>query len=132
MKKIISSDKIYVSQSKIINGGRGVFAGRNIKKAEIIEICPIIEVPKHDMANLNESILVTYFFYFGKKKERLAVMLGFGSLYNHSYSPNARYKLKQTEMIMEFSALKDIKMDEEITYDYKYGNPNAKAPLWFE
>jgi len=96
MKKLSASDNIYISKSKILNAGRGVYARRDIKKNEIIEKCPLIEAPKHDMANLKESILVTYFFYFGKNKERLAVALGFGSIYNHSYKPNARYKIKHT------------------------------------
>jgi len=132
MKKFSTSDNIYISQSKVLYAGRGVFAKRNIKKDEIIEKCPLIEVPKHDMANLNESILVTYFFYFGKNKERLAVALGFGSIYNHSYKPNARYKLKHKEQSIDFIALNDISKDEEITFNYKQGNPKNKRPLWFE
>ena len=94
MNKLITSDKIYIRQSRIANAGRGVYARRDIKKDEIIEKCPIIEVPKHDVANLRESILVTYFFYFGKNKERLIIALGFGSIYNHTYEPNATYKIK--------------------------------------
>ena len=67
MKNIIGSNKIYIKRSKILNAGRGVYALSNIKKGEVIERCPIIEVPKHDMANLNESILVTYFSTLVKK-----------------------------------------------------------------
>ena len=132
MKKLFASDKIYISQSKILNAGRGVYARRNIKKNEIIEKCPVIEVPKHDMANLRESFLVTYFFYFGKKRQRLAVALGFGSIYNHSYKPNARFKIKPTEKSIDFIALNDIKKDEEITVNYKYPNPKNKRPLWLD
>ncbi len=132
MKKLPTSDKIYIRQSRILNAGRGVYARRDIKKDEIIEKCPVVEVPKHDMANLRESILVTYFFYFGKNKERLAVALGFGSIYNHSYKPNARFKIKHTEKSIDFIALNDIKKDEEITVNYKYGNPKNKRPLWFD
>jgi len=131
MKKLPASDKIYIRQSKILNAGRGVYARRDIKKDEIIEKCPIIEVPKRDMANLRESILVTYFFYFGKNKERLAVALGFGSIYNHTYKPNAKYKIKHTEKTIDFIALNDIKKDEEITVNYN-SNPKNKRPLWFE
>ena len=131
MKKLSASDNIYISKSKILNAGRGVYARRDIKKNEIIEKCPLIEAPKHDMANLKESILVTYFFYFGKNKERLAVALGFGSIYNHSYKPNARYKIKHTEQSIDFIALNDIKKDEEITFNYNR-NPKNKRPLWFE
>jgi SET domain-containing protein len=132
MKKFLTSDKIYISKSKIPNAGRGVYAMRNIKKDEIIERCPIIEVSKHDTSNLRESILVTYFFYFGKNKERLMLALGFGSIYNHAHRANATYKIKHTENTIDFIAVKDIKKDGEITINYKNGNPKNKSPLWFE
>jgi SET domain-containing protein len=131
MKKILTSDKIYISQSRILNAGRGVYARRDIKKAEIIEKCPIIEVPKHDMSNLKESILVTYFYFFGKKKEQLLIALGFGSIYNHAYIPNAIYKIKPAEKTIDFIALNDIKKDDEITVNYNTNLKN-KSPLWFE
>lgn len=132
MKKLLASNKVYIGKSAIFNAGRGVFAKRDIKKGAIVEKCSIIEVPKHDVSNFKESILVTYFFYFGKNKERLAIALGFGSIYNHSYKPNATYKIKPREKTIEFSALKDIKKDTEITVNYNYGNPKDKSPLWFE
>ena len=132
MKKLLTSDKVYIRQSRILNAGRGVYARRDIKKDEIIEKCPVIEVPKHDVSNLRESILVTYFFYFGKNKERLAIALGFGSIYNHTYEPNATYKIKHREKTIDFIALNDIKKDDEITVNYNYGNPKDKSPLWFE
>src|SRR5664279_5321874 len=132
MKKLLASDKIYIKQSSILSAGRGVYAGRDIKKDEIIEKCPIIEVPKHDTANLMESILVTYFFYFGKNRQRVAIALGFGSIYNHTYRPNALYKIKHTVNRIDFIALKDIKKDDEIMVNYNYGNQKDKSPLWFE
>jgi len=132
MKNLLASNKVYVAQSKIKNGGRGVFATQDIKKGELIEKCPVIETPKNDLSNLNESILVTYFFYFGKNKENLVVALGFGSIYNHAYSPNATYKINQREKTIDFIALSDIKKDDEITVNYNYGNPKDKSPLWFE
>lgn len=131
MQKLTTSDKVYVGMSKIQNAGRGVFAKSNINKDDIIESCPIIEISKHDAPKLNESSLVTYLLYFGKNKERLAITLGFGSLYNHSYKPNATFKIKGTKGLIDFVALKDIKKDTEITFNYRHGNPN-KSPLWFE
>lgn len=130
MKKIFNSSKLYVAKSKIPNSGRGVFANQNIKKGEIIETCPVIEVSKHDMSNLEESILVTYFF-FGKKKEISVIALGFGSIYNHTYTPNATYKKKIAEKTMKFIALKNIKKNEEITVNYNSGDPKNKTSLWF-
>jgi len=131
MKNFPASDNVYISKSKIHNAGRGVFARHDIKKDEIIERCPVIEVPKYDTSNLRESILVTYFFYFGRNKERSAIALGFGSIYNHTYKRNARFKIKQKDMIIDFVALKNIKKDDEITVNYYNGNPK-KSPLWFE
>jgi len=132
MKKLVASEKVYIKQSKILDAGRGVFAKRDIKKDELIEKCPVIEVPKYDVSNVRESILVTYFFYFGKNKQRLAIALGFGSIYNHSYKPNATYKIRHKEKTIDFIALKNIKKDDEITVNYNYGNPKDKSPLWFE
>lgn len=132
MDKILASNKVFVSKSKMPGAGRGVFANVDIKKGEVIEECPIIMVPKADTSNLRESILVTYFFYFGKDKEQLAVVLGFGSIYNHSYTPNAVYKIKPREKRIDFVATCDIKKGEEISFNYNSGTPNDKIPLWFE
>lgn len=134
MKKLLTSNKVYVGKSGIIDAGRGVYAKCNIKKGEIIERCPMIEVPKHDMSNLKESVLVTYFFYFGKNKERLAIALGFGSIYNHSDKPNTIYKAKPKENLIDFVALEDIKKDSELTFNYRNGSglKGEKRPLWFE
>jgi LPXTG-site transpeptidase (sortase) family protein len=38
--------------------------------------------------------------------------LGFGSIYNHTYEPNAKYRIRQKENTIEFIALKDIKKDD--------------------
>uniref|UniRef100_A0A6M3MD15 Putative SET domain-containing protein-lysine N-methyltransferase n=1 Tax=viral metagenome TaxID=1070528 RepID=A0A6M3MD15_9ZZZZ len=134
MQKLLASDKVYISKSGILDAGRGVYARRDIKKGEMIERCPIIEVSKNDTSNLKESVLVTYFFYFGKNKERLAIVLGFGSIYNHSYKPNATYKMKSREKTIDFIAIDDIKKDDEITFNYSNcSNPKGKEnPLWFE
>ena len=134
MKNILASNNVYISKSRILNAGRGVFARRDIKKDEIIERCPVIEVPKYDTSNLRESILVTYFFYFGRNKERSAIALGFGSISNHTYKRNARFKIKQKDMIIDFVALNDIKKDDEITFNYynRSKPKDKKSPLWFE
>ena len=131
MKKLLASDKVYVSKSRILNAGRGVYARCDIKKGEIIERCPIIEISKHDTSNLKESMLVAYFFYFGKNKERIAIALGFGSIYNHTDKPNIIYKMKPREEVIDFIALTNIKKDDELTFNY-YNSKDKKNPLWFE
>ena len=115
----------------MFGAGRGVFARVAIKKGEIIESCPVIEIPKYDTSS-RESILVTYIYYLGKNKERPMLALGFGSIYNHSYQPNAQYKERYKEKVIDYIAIKEIKKDEEITVNYSQGNNQDKSPLWFK
>ena len=131
VNKIVSSDKVYLSESKIQEAGRGVFASVDIKRGETIERCPVIEIPEHDTSNINKSILVTYIYYLGKNKDRLMIALGSGSIYNHSHQPNAKYKEKHKDKIIDFIAINEIKKDEEITVNYNQGNQMDKSPLWF-
>ena len=112
------------------DAGRGVFARIAIKKGELIEICPVIPIPEHDVASLSQSILLTYFYFFGKQRERMVVALGFGSLYNHTDTPNATYKEREEEQAIAFIALQDIQKDEEIMVNYVQ-EKNNKNPLWF-
>lgn len=130
MIKLTPSDKIYVSNSWITDGGRGVFAKTDIKKGGIIESCPIIEFFESDSSNFKESNLVTYTYYFGGDKNQATILLGFGSIYNHSYTPNAIYK--QKNMTVDFIAFKNIRRDEEILVNYLQDHKNSKNPLWFE
>ena len=132
MNKLVSSDKVYISQSKILKAGRGVYARINIKKGETIERCPVIEIPPHEAVILNKSMLVTYLYYLGENKNRLTLVLGFGSLYNHANPPNAVYKAKSKEKVVEFIALREIKKNEEITVNYSQGKQKDQSPLWFK
>ena len=60
------------------------------------------------------------------------VALGCGSIYNHSYQPNAKYKEKYKEKMINFIAKNKIKKNEEITVNYSQGNQKDKSPLWFK
>lgn len=132
MVKQIYSSKIYVAKSRIPDAGRGVFALKEIKEGELIEVCPVVRISRDDPSNVEGGALIEYFFHFGnsqKSKSAIAVVLGYGSLYNHSYSPNATYKKKPNDLTVEFYALRKIKKDEEITVNYNYGDPNDKRKL---
>src|SRR6185436_12132578 len=105
--------KIYIRN--ISKNHRGVFAKEKIKKGEIIEICPVIPIPKKQVKALEKTFLTNYYFHWSTRNQP-AIVLGFGSLYNHSYSPNAEHdeRIKKKEMV--FRALRDIKKGEEITH----------------
>jgi len=129
---LLPSFKIYCADSKIENGGRGIFAFANIEKGEIIERCPIIVINEDEVKLLEKSELLNYYFMWGENKEKVAICLGFGSLYNHSYEPNATYEKFPEDNLIKFVAIKDIEKNEEITVNYNYGNPNDKKPLWIK
>jgi len=131
VKKLLPPSKLYVAQSKIHKAGRGVFASVAIKQGELIERCPVIEIPEHEGPSVNESMLVTYIYYLGKNKERLMLALGFGSIYNHTETPNAEYHERYREKTIDFIALKEIKKDQEITVKYDQGSHKDSHPLWF-
>ena len=66
-----------------------------------------------------------YVFEWGEGKVALA--LGFGSLYNHSYRPNARYN-DVGPQAKAFQALRDIAVGEEITVNYN-GEPARRRKV---
>jgi SET domain-containing protein len=55
--------------------------------------------------------------------------LGYGSLYNHSYHPNARYD-DAAGPTKVFTALRDIAAGEEITVNYN-GEPDDGSSVGF-
>ena len=120
------SDSIEVKRVK--GKGRGVFACRPIRKGEVIERVPVLVLPAAEVEeDAGWEGLVGYCFVWGRGT--LALALGYGSLYNHSYRPNARYEDegRQTKL---FRALRRIEPGEEITVNYN-GDPDDPAPVGF-
>jgi hypothetical protein len=118
------SDSIEVR--RIEGKGRGVFARRLIRKGELIERVPMLVLPDDECEH--GPVLSTYCFAWGRGTVALA--LGYGSIYNHSFRPNARYD-DVGPQTKEFSALRDIQPGEEITVNYN-GSPRSRAKVWFE
>jgi SET domain-containing protein len=132
MEAITPSSKIFLGKSTIPNAGRGVFALVAIPNGMVIEQCPVIELPQKQVTTLQHTILVNYNFAWGQHDETVAICLGFGSLYNHSYDPNATYIKHSEHEFINFVALRDIARGEEITVNYNHGNPYDKSPLWIK
>jgi SET domain-containing protein len=108
--------------------GRGVFARKDIKKGQVIERVPILLVPIENLIGGLHNPALARFFYLWNKKQ-VAISLGYGSLYNHSYNPNAFYEHGTMSII--YSALRDVPKGEEITINYN-GDPKDKSPMGFE
>jgi hypothetical protein len=120
----------YVAKSEIRNAGRGVFASTSIKKDKIIESCPVLVLPRKDYPLVKRTELRNYYFMWGKSTS--AICFGYGSIYNHSYEPNATYVKRIKQKRIDFVAIKSIKKGEEITVNYNYGKPESKKRLWIK
>jgi SET domain-containing protein len=129
MALIFPSQNIYANQSSI--EGLGVFARHEIKKDEVIEEAPLILIPEDQLSDLTKTRLLEYYFAWGHKFSEAAIGLGFASLYNHSFEPNAKYVKDVEKSVLRFVAIKDISQDEEIVVNYN-GHPDDKSKLWFQ
>lgn len=121
--------RITIKQSDIING-LGVFAEEDIEKGSTIEIVPLLLMSMKEFDLIKQTKL--YFYFFEYTNNHFAIALGYGSLYNHSYTPNARYlyNFKNKQLIIK--SIKNIKKGEEIFFNYNF-YPDDKTPLgdWF-
>ncbi|MCL6270637.1 SET domain-containing protein [Sansalvadorimonas sp. 2012CJ34-2] len=117
--------------SSISGKGRGVFSSKKIERDTVIERCPAVVIPHKDIDHLRSTVLNNYYFCWGRNQDQAAIALGLGSIYNHSYTPNALYRVCEDEEIIEFLAIKKILPNEEITINYN-GTPNDQSPLWSE
>ncbi len=121
--------EIYFGPSEL--HGRGVFAAQDISEGEIIEICPVLIFPKAELPLVRQTMLDNYYFDWGTEGEYFAVCLGYGSLYNHEYEPNAEYGMDFEAQTIDFYAIKNIVAGEEITVNYN-GEPGNMEKVWFE
>ncbi|MBS4214209.1 MULTISPECIES: SET domain-containing protein [Neobacillus] len=119
---------IEVKKSKY---GRGVFATRDIQSGELIHEAPVIVSPKRDYKYLKKTIMMEYVFWWDQANDECALALGYGSLFNHSYTPNALHEHNFANRTIDFYAHTDIKAGEEILINYN-GEPDDDEPLWFD
>ena len=100
-----------------------------ITEGTVVETVPVLVLPTKDLYGPTKtSLLGQYAFYWNENSVALA--LGYGSLYNHSYTPN----LACTDIAPQtkrFTAICDIEQDEELTFNYG-GSPDSADPVEFE
>lgn len=118
-------DKIKIGISPKL-GIRGVVATELIKPGEIIEEAPVIIIPKNEYDLIEKTVISDYYYEWEGYVSALA--LGLGSLYNHSFDPNAVYERDMDRILIVYKAIKEIKPGEEITINYN-GVPDDKTPI---
>lgn len=113
--------------------GRGVVAEAPIRQGELIERSPVIVVPTEDRRAVDGSSVGNYIFMWEhgttgediySQEGRVAVVLGYASLVNHSHEPNCRVFRYIEGQALDLFALRDIAAGEELTFDYG-------MTLWF-
>ena len=112
--------------------GRGVFAGRRFAAGETIEVCPVIALSEADARKLDDTGLFHYYFGWGEGGKQAAIVLGYGSLYNHSPTPNAEHRKNAVDGTMSVVTVREIAAGEEIFIHYDTGIGGEQQPMWFE
>lgn len=116
---------------RIPGKGRSVIATRNFKTGEIIENCPTVVLTPKERKQC-EKTLMNYYMYPWRSTRSASVVLGYGSIINHSFTPNADWKQNFKTQTMVYRAIKPIKKGEEITVNYN-GEPDDLTPIdWFD
>jgi len=113
--ELYRNPKIQIKRSPV--QGWGMFANEPLKKYELLEESPIIIVGPEELANPHN--LGRYFASI--KDGRVFIGLGFGSLYNHSLTPNVEWYIDGVNLTQNYYTLRDIEVGEELFSCY---NPN--------
>ena len=154
-KTIIKNmNKLYIKNTEI---GRGVFAGKNFQKGDIIEMSPVVifegdyESESEEVKIINgKAILIktiiheqlppqVYNIIFDWSSLVLndlhqnCIALLHGSLFNSKNPSNMEYSGNEEKMVIIFTAVRDILKDEELTINYSGGGGahTSKENNWF-
>ena len=112
----------HISEEK----GNGVFALRDIKQGEIIEVAPVIPMSHADIpesGNAPDGYVLDW--DEDDPDEAHALVLGYIMLYNHSKNANMEFESNFENYTITATAARDIKAGEELTWDYS-------CELWFD
>ncbi|MBJ7296853.1 MAG: SET domain-containing protein-lysine N-methyltransferase [Dolichospermum sp.] len=109
--------------------GRGIFAQKCFLKGEVIQTAPVVIIPAEEVELIDKTVLGNY--YYDWENKAAAIAFGLVFLFNHSYNPNTYYVKKFAEREVEYIALRDIEVGEEITANYN-GSPENQSPIWFD
>jgi SET domain-containing protein len=111
------------------NKGRGLFASKDIPPNTVIHVAPCIAFSREAYEeHLKYTILEHYLFNDKCSSEAGSKLLalGYGSLFNHSNSPNISYRVDTIHQTITYtSSYKRIFKDEELCISYG-------SNLWFK
>ena len=136
MNRIHSPD-IYIADT-LTGKRRGVFAERDFRTGEVVEVAPVIVLERDDIAALRSTLLRSYDFDWQvlAKTEipTTAIAAGYGGMYNHADSANMSYHADPVAFALVFTAVRDISREQQLTINYnaKGGGSVWHDDNWFE
>ncbi len=131
----IDPASVYVKDTGTARG-RGAFATRSFKAGEIVETCPVVVINEFisDLPPEVGRIVFGWSYLVTRQVGRqTAIVLGYGSLYNHANPSSMRYEADGQAQVMRFIAVRDIAADEELTVNYNAigGGSESNENSWF-
>jgi hypothetical protein len=114
-KILINNEHLSLKKSNIDVAGLGVFCNRDYDIDDIIEVAPVLRVQSNYLFQPN-NVLNDYIFKDPFDENYKLVALGFGSMYNHSDTPNLKYYYHNGKMI--YQAIKPIQIGDELYISY--------------
>ena len=121
--------KVEIRPSSIEGAGLGVYATEKIGKYEVFErshIIPFHSVTLKHLYSIHGMPHILNDYTFQWKPGTVCIVLGYGSIYNHSDEPNASYRSLEEPECMEFYAIGPIEPGEEIRIKYIRGPGNKE------
>ena len=123
--KFCSNSDVYIKKSrKGGKFGRGVFANKNFKKGDIIEVAPILTGDRSEMfCGLYEN------YIWQNVDDKWVLLLGYASICNHDDDNNSDVNFYDD--YYDLYAKKDIQKEEEITLTYCNNKTKEECSRWF-
>ncbi|WP_164010092.1 SET domain-containing protein-lysine N-methyltransferase [Pyxidicoccus trucidator] len=102
--------------------GYGVFTDEFIRAGDLIEECHYLKVP-HKLARIPALDDYVFQIKWSEKEEPregdwVALVMGYGMIYNHAQEPNAAYYRAVDRDLFSFYALRAIHPGEQICISY--------------
>jgi len=123
--------KPYLFVDETAEKGRGVYSQERIPANTVIEIAPVIVMPKTDREHLDKTLLHDYIFEWGKHSDKCCMALGLIPIYNHSYKSNCEYFMDFEDSTIMVKTVRVIENGEELTINYN-GDWNDSKKVWFD
>lgn len=98
--------------------GRGVRAGRDFRKGELIERAPTLPIPREQDALIEQTVLDNYWVELSDGTGGIPLGHGIPFL-NHSETPNVELVRSASPPFIEVIALRDIAAREELCFRYR-------------